>query len=198
MEFNANHLIFVSVGLQTQKIHHTRIKLPVGVWLDGLPWSWLQTAWLSSCTSSAQAGLPTRLLSPCCLEELRYCSEKTPKEVTIRRRCSRKFRWKITAFNLSLLICVSIRRLHSVYMSDCGFASLPCSACQAGIRHCAAREDNSWPRRCCSGRAWLGALCHLSVGETGLRNILDLKCSFRITKESGLFKMLLCKKCHNL
>lgn len=45
-----------------------------------LPWSWLQKAWLSSCISSVQAGLPTRSLSLCCLEGFRCCSGQTTKK----------------------------------------------------------------------------------------------------------------------
>lgn len=42
---------------------------------------------------------------------------------------------------------------------------VPCNACRAGIRHCAAMEGSSWRRRWCSGRAWQGVLSHPSVGR---------------------------------
>lgn len=60
-----------------------------------VPWSWLRKAWLSSCTSSAQAGLPAHSRSLCCPEESRCCSGQMGKKAwTGRRKQGRRQMWR--------------------------------------------------------------------------------------------------------
>lgn len=138
--------------------------------LPHLPWSWPQKAWLSSCISSVQAGLPTRLLSLCCLEGPRCCSGQTRTRKThlnLHDHLWHRNRYFSAFQNYGILGDLSL---------SVNVCFSPCNAGRAGIRHCVAMEGRSWRRRCCSGRAWLGDLSHPSVG----RNSVKKKGAFHI------------------
>ena len=132
-----------------------------------VPWSWLRKAWLSSCTSSAQAGLPAHSRSLCCPEESRCCSGQMGKKAwTGRRKQGRRQMWHMQySFH-----CITTPWTSYICMYKCSSQCINvhfslCSAFRAGTRRCAATEGSSWQRRWRSGRAWLEVLSHLSVGR---------------------------------
>lgn len=139
---------------------------------QNVPWSWLRKAWLSSCTSSAQAGLPAHSQSLCCPAAPHCCSGRTGKKTTGKRKQGRRQRCSGQLMETQEYLFHCITTPWTSYICICKrlpqWVNVPfslCSAFRAAIRRCAATEGSSWQRRWCSGRAWPGVLSHLSVGR---------------------------------
>lgn len=112
-----------------------------------VPWSWLQTAWRASCTSSAPAWRPAPPRSSYCPEELRCFSDRQKGSRGLQQYYVTSHVWA------------------SVHKPDhkTGLSAVPCSVWPGERGHCAARAGNSSPRTLCSEKASPGVCCLLST-----------------------------------